>query len=446
MCFRDGQQVLGEASERKIQQISLSGVTVKRRISEMLDDIMEQVIQEIKPSPTGMFTIQLNESTGVSSCAQLLAFVRYVFLRDIKDEYLFCIQLETTTTALDVMEKLTSLFTTNGITWKKICGGCTDGAPTMLGSKSGLQKHFKEVALIAKGVHCVIHRFTLASKTLPDALCKILEAVVKCVNFVKTGDLNSRFFQNLCRGMDSEHEALLFYSKVRWLSTGNDVNRVFELRGEHKLFLEMKGKDDLLSHYNEVLWEPRLSYLADIFEQLNRLNLKLQGKERNVFHHIDCIRAFLDKLQNWQRKVSAGNFAMFENISIVLDEIEEDHLLDPSLKNFIIQHLKSLESELKRYFPKFEKERKLVRNPFSGTLDIAVIPDDGQHEFLDLRNESAVRDLYEEKYLTVFWCSMYQSYPKLTGRITLSHGPKLKPSTRKKAAAQRKLRNLRNKW
>ncbi|KAG7156439.1 Zinc finger BED domain-containing protein 5-like 8, partial [Homarus americanus] len=152
----------------------------------------------------------------------------------------------------------------------------------------------------------------------------------------------------------------------------------------------------------------------NIFEQLNRLNLKLQGKERNVFHHIDCIRAFLDKLQNWQRKVSAGNFAMFENISIVLDEIEEDHLLDPSLKNFIIQHLKSLESELKRYFPKFEKERKLVRNPFSGTLDIAVIPDDGQHEFLDLRNESAVRDLYEEKYLTVFWCSMYQSYPKVS--------------------------------
>ncbi|XP_042230008.1 zinc finger BED domain-containing protein 5-like [Homarus americanus] len=163
----------------------------------------------------------------------------------------------------------------------------------------------------------------------------------------------------------------------------------------------MKRKAGLLSHFNEVLWEPRLAYLADIFEQLNRLNLKLQSKERNVFHHMDCIRAILDKLQNWQRKVSEGNVVKFENISIVLDEIEEDHVLDPSLKNEIIQHLKSLESELKRYFPEFEEEEgKLVRNPFPGTLDIAAIPDDGQDEFLDLRNESAARDLYKEKSLT----------------------------------------------
>ncbi|KAG7165328.1 hypothetical protein Hamer_G007133 [Homarus americanus] len=77
--------------------------------------------------------------------------------------------------------------------------------------------------------------------------------------------------------------------------------------------------------------------------------------------------------------------------------IEEDHLLDPSLKNEIIQHLKPLESELKRYFPEFEEEEgKLVRNPFSGTLDIAAIPDDVQGEFLDLRNDSAARDLYED--------------------------------------------------
>ncbi|XP_042230543.1 SCAN domain-containing protein 3-like [Homarus americanus] len=197
-----------------------------------------------------------------------------------------------------------------------------------LGSKSGFQKRVKEVAPNAKGIHCMIHHFALASKTLPDELCKILEAVVKCVNFVKALDLNSCFFQNLCRDMDSEHEALLFYSKVRWISKGNVVNRVFELRGELKLCLEVQGKDDLLSHFNEVLWEPHLAYLADIFELLNRLNLKLQGKDRNVFHLMDCLRAFLAKLQNWQRKIIAGNVAMFENLSTVLDE-NEDHLLDP---------------------------------------------------------------------------------------------------------------------
>ncbi len=59
----------------------------------------------------------------------------------------------------------------------------------------------------------------------------------------------------------------------------------------------MEGEDGLLCHFNMVLWEPRLAYLADIFEQLNRLNLKLQGKERNVFHLMDCLRGFLAKLQ-----------------------------------------------------------------------------------------------------------------------------------------------------
>ncbi|KAG7155573.1 Zinc finger BED domain-containing protein 5-like 15 [Homarus americanus] len=154
-----------------------------------------------------------------------------------------------------------------------------------------------------------------------------------------------------------------------------------------------------------------------IMEQLNRLKLKLQGKERNVFHLMDCIRAFLDKLQNWQRKVSAGNVAMLSISQLFLTRLKRIIYLTHHSKNEIIQHLKALESELKRYFPEFEEEEgKLVRNPFFGTLVIAAIPDYVQDEFLDLRNESAARDLYEEKSLTVFWCSMYQSYPKERGK------------------------------
>lgn len=86
----------------------------------MSDDIKEKVIQEIKSSPTGMFAIQLDESTDASSCTQLLVFVRYVFLRDIKEEYLLCTQLETTTTAEDVMKKLSSFFKANRIPWGKL--------------------------------------------------------------------------------------------------------------------------------------------------------------------------------------------------------------------------------------------------------------------------------------------------------------------------------------
>ncbi len=65
--------------------------------------------------------------------------------------------------------------------------------------------------------------------------------------------------------------------------------------------------------------------------------------------------------------------------------------------------------------PEFEEEDgKFVRNPFSGTLDITTIPSDVQDEFLDLRNDSATKDLYEDKSLNVFWCSMNQSYQKVS--------------------------------
>ena len=97
---------------------------------------------------------------------------------------------------------------------------------------------------------------------------------------------------------------------------------------------------------------------------------------------MDSLRGFLAKLQNWQRKVDAGNVAMFENLSVVLDENEEASLLDPLLQTKITQHLRSLECEFDLYLPEFEEEEgKLVRNPFSGTLNIATIPSVVQDEF-----------------------------------------------------------------
>ncbi len=105
---------------------------------------------------------------------------------------------------------------------------------------------------------------------------------------------------------------------------------------------------------------------------------------------------FPAKLQNCQRKVGTRNVAMFENLSAALDE-NKDRLLDPLLKTEITQHLRSLESELNMHFPEFEEEEgKLVRNPFSGILDIATIPSEVQDEFLDLKHDSAAKDLYEE--------------------------------------------------
>ena len=70
--------------------------------------IMEQVIQEMKSAPLGIFSIQLDESSDVANCSQLLVYVRYIYEGDFKDEFLLCKPLETTTTARDVFDTVGS--------------------------------------------------------------------------------------------------------------------------------------------------------------------------------------------------------------------------------------------------------------------------------------------------------------------------------------------------
>ncbi|XP_076344197.1 protein FAM200C-like isoform X1 [Tachypleus tridentatus] len=148
--------ILGEASAKTMQQVSLSNNTIQRLISKMSMDVKEQVLTEIKGSP--LFSFQLDESTDVSSCSQLLVFVRYINSGDIKDEFLFCSAHETTTKADDVMEKVSTFFQDKDLQWENMCGVCTDGAPAMLGSKSGFQLRVKKLAPQAKSIHCMIHR------------------------------------------------------------------------------------------------------------------------------------------------------------------------------------------------------------------------------------------------------------------------------------------------
>ena len=75
--------------------------------------------------------------------------------------------------------------------------------------------------------------------------------------------------------MGSDHQNLLFHSEIRWLSRGEVLQRLYELRKEVQLFLIDKKSDP--SHYfQNKKWVPRLAYHSDIFSYINELNLKLQ--------------------------------------------------------------------------------------------------------------------------------------------------------------------------
>ena len=65
---------------------------------------------------------------------------------------------------------------------------------------------------------------------------------IKIVNYIKSGNLSKRLFKQLRKDMNSKHEALLYYTSVRWLSRGNVLSRVFEMKDEIKSFLEAKTR------------------------------------------------------------------------------------------------------------------------------------------------------------------------------------------------------------
>jgi hypothetical protein len=81
----------------KLQPLSLSNDTIRRRIQDVAYDILSQVVDEIKSCPSGMFSIRLDKSTDVMHLAQLLIYVRYVYNDDIKTDFLLCKPSETMT-------------------------------------------------------------------------------------------------------------------------------------------------------------------------------------------------------------------------------------------------------------------------------------------------------------------------------------------------------------
>ena len=97
MCKKMIEIILGKGDKKKIAAISLSKNTVQRRKADMSTDIKEQVVEKIRSASFGLFSIQLDESTDVESCSRLVAFVRYVHSGKLKEEFLFCRALKSTT-------------------------------------------------------------------------------------------------------------------------------------------------------------------------------------------------------------------------------------------------------------------------------------------------------------------------------------------------------------
>ena len=80
---------------------------------------------------------------------------------------------------------LIDFFDKTELSWSKLVGVCTDGAPAMIGANSGLIYLVKQKNPAIQGTHCMIHKAALVSKTIPKRLHERMSVVIKVVNYVK---------------------------------------------------------------------------------------------------------------------------------------------------------------------------------------------------------------------------------------------------------------------
>ncbi|GBM24330.1 Zinc finger MYM-type protein 6 [Araneus ventricosus] len=113
-------------------------------------------------------------------------------------------------------------------------------------------------------IDCSIHRQSLAAEPLTDSLKEILNQSAKVVSFIKSNSNNTRLFKSLCGDMGNLNTTLLLHREVRWLSRGNVLTRLFELRHEFLMFFE-DHPFTLSSKFYESEWFQQLAYLSDIF-------------------------------------------------------------------------------------------------------------------------------------------------------------------------------------
>lgn len=407
--------ILGADCRQKFSQIPLSDNTVKRRIDDMAKDIENQVVEEIKQSP--FFAIQLDESTDIAQCSQLIVYARYIENEKIKDELLFSTELVTTTKAVDVMKAMSDFFDKHELSWKKLIGVCTDGAPSMLGSRSGFVQLVREKNASVTGIHCFIHRQALAAKTLPNELNSVLRVCIKVVNYIKNSALNTRLFKTLCEDLGSDHKTLLFHTEVRWLSKGNMLARLFELRYEVITFLEGQKQNELSEIFKNPTTQVMLAYLSDYFDSLNSLNLKLQGGDSNIIAHHDAIKMYIEKIQLWKRKVSSkpSNYSNFAKVMSVTEEPQFKEIFEETNFNSqIINHLDNLTEEFHKYFPNTYDEGiyRLATDPFNVNVD--SLPDALQEEGLEIKNDSSAKYDFDKMDKSSFWIKYVKVYPNVS--------------------------------
>ena len=147
-----------------------------------------------------------------------------------------------TTHGKNLFEKLLLAIGKFNLLFEKLSGIATDGAPAMVCSQKRLTALFKKELtccnLAADDLvvcRCIIHQQNLCAKSLQ--LHNVMSTVIKCINFIKSRDLNSHLFKKLLEDLNVDYYNLIYYCKVQWMSHSEMLTHFYLLRNKISQFI-----------------------------------------------------------------------------------------------------------------------------------------------------------------------------------------------------------------
>ena len=364
----------GATAVTKVQKLALSDNTMQRRCSMIAASLKEIVLAKLRLAPC--FGLQLDETTDITSKAQLIAYVRFPSIERMKivDHYLFCFPIGIETTALSVFSKLDNYFSEHEVMWSKCKSVSTDGARAMVGVRNGVVALIKQVAPEVVSIHCILHREALVAKKIANEekncqLADVICDVTKIVTTILKKPKSNRAFHELVREMGDDVR-LVYHSEVRWLSRGRVLERVWNLR--ETLVVWFNGREEHRANMiQNLFWLARLAYLVDIFGMLNVLNITLQGCGIDIFEATSKITSFKQKLESLEKEICSNNLQNLKTLQSFMsackwEETEQD--LEQRIVEVASSHVNILRDSFEAYFPSHQaaelKSKLWILNPF----------------------------------------------------------------------------------
>ncbi|XP_068237047.1 zinc finger BED domain-containing protein 5-like [Palaemon carinicauda] len=191
---------------------------------------------------------------------------------------------------------------------------------------------------------------------------------------------------------------------ARWLSRGKVLSRVCKLKEEMLTFSTLEQQEEFCDLLADDTWCAKYSYLAKIFELLNKVKASMQGKSENVLSSTDKIKALKEKLQLWGGKVKEGNLDMFSHVAVAANSGE--------IIPIISEHLVILEKQLQQYFTGMCTENyDWIRNPLVASIStISQLTLMEEERLVELRHDRDLKLLHMQLPLDEFWVQIKTKY------------------------------------